>query len=192
MRAPQSVSSQFAASTRPCRQVARRGPRMKRQTNLMRWRGVAGAMLVLWTGAANAAPSARQDDDLTPSARELSDHGLQQYKQGDYDAAIESFAGAFALSSNPGLLFNVAQAYRLKRDCAHARNYYRRYLEAVPETSLKPSVEERLQEMERCLKTNAVSLNGSPASPLVAAAIAEEAAAPIPTPTQPSWQRPAV
>src|SRR5262245_38894335 len=65
--------------------------------------------------------------------------------------------GAFALSNNPGLLFNVAQAYRLKGDCDHARDYYQRYLGAVPETPLKPSLERRVAEMEACLKRRSVA-----------------------------------
>jgi tetratricopeptide (TPR) repeat protein len=99
---------------------------------------------------AQAAPDGGQD--LTPTARDLSDQALRQYQQGDFDAAIESFTGAYALSNNPGLLFNVAQAYRLKGDCERARDYYQRYVSAVPETALKPSLERRVAEMEACLK----------------------------------------
>jgi tetratricopeptide (TPR) repeat protein len=101
--------------------------------------------------AAAAAPDAGQD--LTLTARELSDQALRQYQQEEFDAAIESFMGAFALSNNPGLLFNVAQAYRLKGDCEHARDYYQRYLGAVPETPIKESLERRVAEMDACLKS---------------------------------------
>jgi tetratricopeptide (TPR) repeat protein len=119
-------------------------------------------LLVAWHGIgprpAAAAPDAGQD--LTLTARELSDQALRQYQQGQFDAAIESFMGAFALSNNPGLLFNVAQAYRLKGDCEHARDYYQRYLNAVPETAIKPSLERRVAEMEACLKSSATAAVG--------------------------------
>jgi tetratricopeptide (TPR) repeat protein len=114
-----------------------------------RYCGLAAVLLlVAWSGAGNAAEAGQ---DLTPTARELSDQALRQYQQGEFDAAIESFMGAFALSNNPGLLFNVAQAYRLKGDCEHARDYYQRYLKAVPDTPFKPSLERRVEEMQACL-----------------------------------------
>jgi tetratricopeptide (TPR) repeat protein len=108
---------------------------------------------VVWNGASAAAATPDAGQDLTPTARELSDQALRQYQQGDFDAAIESFTGAFALSNNPGLLFNVAQAYRLKGDCERARDYYQRYLSAVPDTPLKPSLDRRIAEMDACAKT---------------------------------------
>lgn len=115
-----------------------------------------------WNGprAAVAGPDAGQD--LTLTARELSDQALRQYQQGQYDAAIESFMGAFALSNNPGLLFNVAQAYRLKGDCEHARDYYQRFLSAVPETPLKASVERRAAEMKTCSESSSATAAAVP------------------------------
>ena len=67
---------------------------------------VPGVLLVLWTGRSHAAPPPEPANDLTPTARELSDQGLRQYQNNDYDPAIESFLEAFALSNNAGLLFN--------------------------------------------------------------------------------------
>jgi tetratricopeptide (TPR) repeat protein len=122
------------------------------QRNFIKSGGFWVVALALAFGRAQAAPVPASDQDLTPTARALSDKGLRQYQDGDLDAAIESFMGAYALSNNGGLLFNVAQAYRLKKDCPHAREYYGRYLAAVPDSALKPSVERRLAEMETCSK----------------------------------------
>lgn len=125
------------------------------------------AVILLLVAGRGAGYAAAQDAgssagaDLTPTARELSDQALRQYQEGRFDAAIESFMGAFALSNNPGLLFNVAQAYRLKGDCEHARDYYRRYLGAVPDSPFRPSLERRVAEMEACVKTR------GPAAPAV-------------------------
>src|SRR5215468_7901426 len=96
-------------------------------------------LAIIWGGPshpAQAAQAAEEGKDLTPTARDLSDQGLRQYQRGELDAAIESFMQAFALSNNPGLLFNVAQAFRLQRDCGRAKDYYRRYLDAVPGSAL--------------------------------------------------------
>jgi tetratricopeptide (TPR) repeat protein len=122
--------------------------------------GLICALLVFaWGERGSASPPPRDARrDLTPTARELSDRGLRQYQAGDLDAAIESFMGAFALSDNTGLLFNVAQAYRLKGDCALAKEYYSRYLVAAPESSLKPTVERRLIEMDSCIQTTKPTL----------------------------------
>src|SRR5215471_2792496 len=91
---------------------------------------IAAALLIAAaSGVGRAATSDQDGQDLTPTARDLSDRGLAQYQRGELDGAIESFMEAFALSNNPGLLFNVAQAFRLKRDCARAKEYYRRYLD---------------------------------------------------------------
>jgi len=132
----------------------------------MRWGGAAVLLLLLLTagGRSHASPTDGQDKakDLTLTARDLSDQGLRQYQRGELDNAIESFMGAFALSNNSGLLFNVAQAYRLKGDCGHAKDYYRRYLDAAPDSALRPSVERRLIEMEGCAKpATAVAANAA-------------------------------
>lgn len=151
---------------------------------LMRSGGLICALVMFaWGGRGNASPPPRDDKrDLTPTARELSDLGLRQYQAGELDAAIESFMGAFALSDNTGLLFNVAQAHRLKGDCALAKEYYRRYLAAAPESNLKPTVERRLLEMESCIQatkpTVAPAARPAPSLQLqVAAAVAAPAAA---------------
>jgi tetratricopeptide (TPR) repeat protein len=132
------------------------------RTNLT-WCGLGSVLLLIaGTGSSRAAsPDAGQD--LTPTARELSDQALHHYQQGEYDAAIEAFMGAFALSNNSGLLFNVAQAYRLKGDCERARDYYQRFLGAVPETPLKPSLDRRVAEMEACIKSHGTAAPAAPA-----------------------------
>ena len=144
----------------------------------MRSGGLVCALLMFaWGGRGSASPPPRDDKrDLTPTARELSDLGLRQYQAGELEAAIESFMGAFALSDNTGLLFNVAQAYRLKGDCALAKEYYRRYLAAAPESNLKPTVERRLVEMESCIQVTQPNL--APAAPTAQLQALPAAAAP--------------
>jgi len=154
------------------------------RNNRMRSRGGLAALLLLLaaTGRAGAAPPADERQDLTPTARELSDRGLRQYQQGQLDAAIESFMEAFALSDNTGLLFNVAQAYRLKGDCALAGEYYRRYLAAAPASSLRPSIERRVAEMDQCVRARAGAPLLAPRAPVAAAV----AVAPPPSSQEPA------
>jgi len=127
------------------------------------------------------APSADELEGLAPTARELSDLALRQYQGGELDAAIESFMGAFALSDNTGLLFNIAQAYRLKGDCVLAKEYYERYLTATPRSNLKSSVERRVVEMDSCAKAgHAADPPARPAPPVPPAAPAPRAGTPAP------------
>jgi hypothetical protein len=115
--------------------------------------------------------------DLTAKARDLSDRGLRQYQTGDFEAAIESFLAAYALSNRPALLFNVAQAYRLTGDCGRAAEYYRRYLGADVDQGLRASIEKRLAEMETCLRRQDVR-DGAVASFAVTAMPVPAGAAP--------------
>ena len=141
--------------------------------------GIAAIVLVAaWSGRGEAAPTPEQRADLTPTAREMSNQGLRQYQQGEYDAAIESFVSAFALSNNAGLLFNVAQAYRLKGDCARAKDHYQRYLDAAPETALKPSVARRLTEMDACLKASKTPSSAPSSEPAASIILAAKVSAP--------------
>src|SRR5262245_56971133 len=158
----------------------------------------ATLLTMLHAERCRAAPG---DSDLTLTARELSDQGLRHYQNGEHDAAIESFMASYALSNNPGLLYNVAQAYRLKGDCSHAKDYYERYLAAVPTSALKPSVDERIAELKECSQAvakppEAGKAREAPASVRGAAPQSSSGAANIAAHTEtaaPSrWARPAV
>ncbi|HEU4612056.1 MAG TPA: tetratricopeptide repeat protein, partial [Kofleriaceae bacterium] len=84
-----------------------------------------------------AAPVARADNALRPEripnkARELADKGRAYHQAGDYAAAVAAFKEAYVLAPSPGLLFNIAQSYRLAGDCDEAAWMYRRFLDTNP------------------------------------------------------------
>jgi len=162
---------------------------MDSNVTLIRCSAVACLLLLIGPNA-RGEPAAAPDlgRDLTPTARELSDRGLQHYQQGNYDAAIESFMEAFALLENPGLLFNIAQAYRLKQDCAHAQEYYARYVAAAPESALRGGVERRLAEMRLCNERSGAraGLPATAGTPMVSTAVAATVAVPMATNTLPT------
>lgn len=54
--------------------------------------------------------------------------GNQHYERGEYDLAIAEFEIAHKLSGAPGLLYNIAQAHRLRGNCAEAKAHYERFL----------------------------------------------------------------
>ena len=76
----------------------------------------------------SATASAQQKPDV--SALEAS--GNKHFELAEYDAAITDFKEAFRISDEPGFLYNIAQAYRLKRDCREASTFYKTYLRRAP------------------------------------------------------------
>lgn len=106
--------------------------------------------------AVSFAPRAAYADDAetakkTAEAREHYQKGITHYNLGEFDQAIDEFKQAYAISGSPGLLFNVAQAYRLKKDYENALYFYRTYLRLQPDASNRPDVEARIIEMEKLL-----------------------------------------
>jgi hypothetical protein len=85
-------------------------------------------------------------------AYDLYQEGITNYNLGEFDKAIEKFKAAYALTGAPGLLFNVAQAYRLKKDYEQALYFYKTYLRLDPDAPNKADVDARVAEMERMMQ----------------------------------------
>jgi len=99
-------------------------------------------VLVLARGA-----SAEPNDGAVREAREHYERGLREYNLGELDGAIAEFKAAYVRSEAPGLLFNLAQAYRLKRDTERALLLYRSYLRALPNAPNRADAEARIAEL---------------------------------------------
>lgn len=103
-------------------------------------------------GAAPAGTEPLRGAASEQKAEEHFDRGLTHYNAGDFDSAITEFKQAYALHPAPGLLFNLAQAHRLKRDYEQALDFYHAYLKLEPQASNRADVEARISEMERQLE----------------------------------------
>lgn len=120
----------------------------------------SSALLVLVACLVLAGAPARAHADAPPApnaadvekARQLYEQGNTHYDLAEYDRAIELFKQAYTLSKRPTLLYNIAQAYRLKGDCAMALQFYKNFRRLAPEGELRTKVEERIAEMEQCVK----------------------------------------
>jgi tetratricopeptide (TPR) repeat protein len=104
--------------------------------------------------ADSAAPpvtaAARKDDAETlKKARDLTRAGLERFESGDYDSAIAHFRAAYALLPAAKLLYNMAQAERLKGDMKSACENYRAFLALEPEGRLSALAREHC---EQCLE----------------------------------------
>ena len=108
-----------------------------------------GALIValivsLLPGAARAVePGAAAE----VQARSHYQRGQRHYNVGDFDRAIDEFKRAYEISPAPGLLFNIAQAYRAKKDREHALYFYTTYLREDPEAPERAFVEARMSEL---------------------------------------------
>jgi tetratricopeptide (TPR) repeat protein len=91
------------------------------------------------------------DDEKKAAARAFYEQGLSAYNLGNFDDAIKAFSEAYSISQAPGLLFNVAQSHRLKKDYEKATYFYTTYLRLKPDAPNRTDVEARLAEMEKLI-----------------------------------------
>jgi tetratricopeptide (TPR) repeat protein len=115
------------------------------------------ALVALLTGLLAAAPARAAGaepqgpaPELEARARALYDQGMRHYNLSEYDTAIDAFKQGYKLSGNAGFLYNIAQAYRMKGDCAQAVTFYRNYLRADPQAENRAAVEERIASLATC------------------------------------------
>lgn len=105
----------------------------------------------------------------TERARALFDAGARAYESGQFEAAIQAFEEAYAISPRDGLLFSLGQANRkqhaISRDPRHLRaaiDHYRRYLERVAEGGRRKDAAEALEQLEPLLGAAASSAAAPP------------------------------
>jgi tetratricopeptide (TPR) repeat protein len=104
------------------------------------------------TLAAPRRAAAETEEERLKRAEELYSEGDKLYNLAEYDKAIEKFKEAYLLSKEPLLLYNIAQAYRQKGDCANALKFYKNYLREAPDAENKETVDKRVVEMDECVK----------------------------------------
>src|SRR5262245_25582569 len=95
------------------------------------------SLIVAWLASAASAQVQQPPGPPAPSTPEaeaarLYEQGTVEYSLGKYDEAIKAFEDAYRLTKAPGFLYNIAQAYRQKGDCAQAKQLYQRYLKDEP------------------------------------------------------------
>ena len=115
----------------------------------MRPTGATLALLVVLAlvRAAAAQPTGNGNDKAEAQKRFEQAEAL--YKQRDYLAAAAEYQAAFDLSGLPGLLYNVAQSYRLGGEKEKSVAAYRLFLERAPDHSLAPLARGHLEALER-------------------------------------------
>jgi tetratricopeptide (TPR) repeat protein len=99
-----------------------------------------------------AADRSQTEDQKRAEAKTLYEQGLSHYNLGEFDQAIAAFRKSYALTQAPGLLFNIAQAFRLEKDYEQATYFYTTYLRLQPDAANRADVEARLAEMQQALE----------------------------------------
>jgi tetratricopeptide (TPR) repeat protein len=128
--------------------------------------GLAGRTASDAHAADEPAPSSVQapDADSLKAARRLFDEGQIHYSLGEYDQALTAFRRAYELSSAGVLLFNIAQAHRLKGDCRQALEVYRHFVRLEPDSPYRAEAESQIVGLTaRC--GSAPSLPAAPPGP---------------------------
>jgi tetratricopeptide (TPR) repeat protein len=97
--------------------------------------------LVLFARIAAAEPT---------DAERFYTEGQAAYDDKRYDDAIASWQKAYDLSHLSALVFNLAQAYRLKGDCTKAVETYQRFIKLDPTSPQRGDAEGRLIEIQPC------------------------------------------
>lgn len=110
--------------------------------------GLLCASSVALAATAQAAPS--PSPEALERAKAASDRGRSAHERGQYDRAVDAYQQAYVLAPSPGILFNLAQAYRLKGDCDNAVLMYRGYLGTHPVLQLRQVAEAHLATVEQC------------------------------------------
>jgi hypothetical protein len=98
-----------------------------------------------------AAASTARADEQVQRAKQLADEGRRFHSEGHYAAAIAAYKDAYVLAPRAGLLFNLAQAYRLAGDCAEAAWMYQRFLASAPSSEQSSLARHHLARVEPCL-----------------------------------------
>jgi tetratricopeptide (TPR) repeat protein len=106
---------------------------------------VAAAALAFHAGAGAGVAHA---EDPRAAARAHYEAGIAKYDLADYDGAIIEFKTAYELSREPGLLFNLAQAHRLKKDYSQALHFYRTFVELDPNAPNRADAETQIVKLE--------------------------------------------
>lgn len=99
-----------------------------------------------------SAGSARAADAPTPAqTKEARTHfraGTVFYEAANYDRAIEEYLAAYKILPLPDMLFNLAQAYRLKGELRLAVEYYKRFLAERPNAPMSAEARQTLLVLE--------------------------------------------
>lgn len=110
------------------------------------------SLAAAFLACASFSQFSQAEDEISDEAREAFRLGKEAYSEENYEEAIEHLERAYRLSKVPALVFNLAQAHRLRGPdgCQEAVRLYQRYLEDDPNAPNRKEALERIAEMASC------------------------------------------
>lgn len=99
-------------------------------------------------GAVAHAEEAESSDQV--EAKRLAARAQVSFDLGEYGLAIVDYREAYRLHPAPGLLYNLAQAYRLSGDCVNATVMYRNYLRLAPGSRYRSVARQHISALAEC------------------------------------------
>jgi tetratricopeptide (TPR) repeat protein len=119
--------------------------------------------------------------------------GSALYQSGDFEGAIVEFDTAYRFSPIPDILFNIAQAYRMRGKKAQAHKYYSRYLESKPKGTLADEAREHVVTLTKELadeaEARAAKARAEAAAAVKPVVVAPPQPPPPPPPKVPVYKR---
>ncbi len=123
-----------------------------------------GCVFVGIAGVCPAQESWAQDvknfKDLSESEKDTFEIFLKQgrvaFEDGRFDMALSSFEQAYYVFPQPKLLYLIAQCHNQLGHATQAIEYYRKFLEEVPDTSKREEIEETITRLDALKETRVV------------------------------------
>lgn len=114
------------------------------------------AVVLLVAGLAGAS---RADSEAARRQRAevLVEQAAARFEVGDFDKAIDLLKEAWDTWPYPEILFNLCQAYRMKKDYERAIFHCKGYLRRKPDTAKRAEVEALVNEMENTAANTAAA-----------------------------------
>lgn len=116
----------------------------------------------------------------TARAKELFEQGTTLFNVGEFDKAIEAWQAGYKEKPDPGFLYNIGQAYRLKGDSQKAIFFYRGYLRNSPKAVNRADVEAKIAQLQKAVN------EGKPGTPTTTPPAPPPAPIASPPPTRPA------
>lgn len=124
----------------------------------MRRAALAAALATTIAGVTPAAAERREEPiageggggNAKAEAEQLALAAKARFDARDYAGAIAGYGAAYRRHPSAGLLFNLAQSYRLHGNCAAASLMYHDYMRAAPESPYRELAEQHLDALAPC------------------------------------------
>lgn len=105
------------------------------------------AIAVLWLGTASAL--AQPSPQAKATAQDLFAKATTAYNLQRFDEAVTLFSKAYEAYPHPDFLYNIAQSYRLAKNCQQALYFYKRFLSTKEQDTEAPLTPKKREEVDR-------------------------------------------